>query len=223
MPTDHLSLSTAVALTPRRAGLSAGTDNTIEILVRVQAADAPSGDAADRAPQAIALVIDRSGSMDGRPLAEARRCAEHVVGSCGRRTPTFRFFRRSWPKSPRRHERSSITPSLEALVPGASFRRITRKLASISSIRTIILASNSPESSPNSARPLTMFRPPSAATSLALALRADSAATNALPSASSDSVVGIPGVRVLMTARDPPPWPTTHGVVSIGRCRSYRT
>ncbi len=80
MRTDHLSLSTAVALTPRRAGLSAGTDNTVEILVRVQAADAPSGDAADRAPQAIALVIDRSGSMEGRPLAEARRCAEYVVG-----------------------------------------------------------------------------------------------------------------------------------------------
>ncbi len=72
MPTDHLPLSTAVALTPRRAGLSAGTDNTIEILVRVQAADAPSGDAANRSPQAIALVIDRSGSMEGRPLAEAR-------------------------------------------------------------------------------------------------------------------------------------------------------
>lgn len=80
MPTDHLSLSTTVALKPRRAGLKVGTDNTIEILVRVQAADAPSGDAADRAPQAIALVIDRSGSMEGRPLAEARRCAEYVVG-----------------------------------------------------------------------------------------------------------------------------------------------
>ena len=80
MPTDHLSLSTTVALAPRRAGLSAGTDNTMEILVRVQAADAPGGDVADRAPQAIALVIDRSGSMEGRPLAEARRCAEYVVG-----------------------------------------------------------------------------------------------------------------------------------------------
>ena len=80
MPTDHLSLSTTVSLAPRRTGLSAGTDNTFEILVRVQAPDAPSGDTADRAPQAIALVIDRSGSMEGRPLAEARRCAEYVVG-----------------------------------------------------------------------------------------------------------------------------------------------
>jgi Mg-chelatase subunit ChlD len=80
MLADHLSLSTTVVLTPRRSGLSGGTDNTMEILVRVQAADAPGGDAADRAPQAIALVIDRSGSMEGRPLAEARRCAEYVVG-----------------------------------------------------------------------------------------------------------------------------------------------
>ena len=56
MPTDPLSLSTTAALAPRRTGLSAGTDNTMEILVRVQASDAPSGDATDRAPQAIALV-----------------------------------------------------------------------------------------------------------------------------------------------------------------------
>ena len=56
MPADHLSLSTTVVLAPRRSGLSGGTDNTMEILVRVQAADAPGGDVADRAPQAIALV-----------------------------------------------------------------------------------------------------------------------------------------------------------------------
>ena len=80
MHADHLSLSTTVALAPRRAGLSARTNNIVEILVRVQAADAPSGDTADRAPQALALVIDRSGSMEGRPLTEARRCAEYVVG-----------------------------------------------------------------------------------------------------------------------------------------------
>jgi Ca-activated chloride channel homolog len=76
----HLSLSTAVVLTPRRAGLVAGKDNTVEVLVRIQAPDAPSGHAAERPPQALALVIDRSGSMHGRPLAEARRCARYVVG-----------------------------------------------------------------------------------------------------------------------------------------------
>jgi Ca-activated chloride channel family protein len=76
----HLSLSTTVVLTPRRAGLVSGQESTVEVLVRVQAPDAPSGHGAERPPQALALVIDRSGSMTGRPLAEARRCAEYVVG-----------------------------------------------------------------------------------------------------------------------------------------------
>jgi len=77
---EHLSLSTQIVLTPRRAGLLAGQDNTVDVLVRIQAPDAPEGHVAVRPPQAIALVIDRSGSMQGRPLAEARRCAEYVVG-----------------------------------------------------------------------------------------------------------------------------------------------
>lgn len=74
------SLSTTVLLTPRRTGLRAGQNNTVDVLLRIQAPDLPPGDAAVRPPQALALVIDRSGSMAGRPLAEARRCAEFVVG-----------------------------------------------------------------------------------------------------------------------------------------------
>jgi Ca-activated chloride channel family protein len=76
----HLSLSSTVVLTPRRAGLCSGQDNTVEVLVRIQAPDAPAGSSAQRPPQALALVIDRSGSMAGRPLEEARRCAEYVLG-----------------------------------------------------------------------------------------------------------------------------------------------
>ena len=77
---EHLSLSSAIVLTPRRAGLCAGRDNVVEVLVRIQAPDAPAGHTAERPAEAIALVIDRSGSMAGRPLAEARRCAEYVIG-----------------------------------------------------------------------------------------------------------------------------------------------
>ena len=76
----HLSLSSTIVLAPRRAGLCAGKDNTAEILVRIQAPDAPEGHEAKRPPQAVALVIDRSGSMSGRPLDEAKRCAEYVLG-----------------------------------------------------------------------------------------------------------------------------------------------
>lgn len=36
---EHLSLSTAVTLTPRRSGLRANGDNTVEGLLRVQAPD----------------------------------------------------------------------------------------------------------------------------------------------------------------------------------------
>jgi Ca-activated chloride channel family protein len=78
--TEHLSLSSSVVLTPRRAGLCVAQDNTVDILVRIQAPDAPAGHDAHRPPQALALVIDRSGSMNGRPLEEAKRCAEYVLG-----------------------------------------------------------------------------------------------------------------------------------------------
>ena len=76
---EHLSLSSQVLLSPIRAGLLPSQDNTVDVLVRVQSPDAPAGGARLRPAQSIALVIDRSGSMHGRPLAEARRCAEFVV------------------------------------------------------------------------------------------------------------------------------------------------
>ena len=41
----HLSLASQTLLTARRNGLRAGQDNTIDVLVRVQAPDAPEADA----------------------------------------------------------------------------------------------------------------------------------------------------------------------------------
>ena len=64
-------------LTPRRAGLKLGVDNELDVLVQLQAPDAP--EELDRAPLNVAFVVDRSGSMRGRPLFEAKRCVEQMV------------------------------------------------------------------------------------------------------------------------------------------------
>ncbi len=100
------SLSSTIVLTPHRPGLCAGRDNTLDVLVRIQAPDAPQGHVALRPPQALALVIDRSGSMSGKPLHEAKRCAEYVLGKL-RPTDAVSLVKfdnrvhRLWPATPK--------------------------------------------------------------------------------------------------------------------------
>jgi Ca-activated chloride channel family protein len=69
----------SLILTPRRRALLDGHDNTLDVLVRIQAPEAPARLKPKRLPLHVALVIDRSGSMAGKPLQEARRCAAHVI------------------------------------------------------------------------------------------------------------------------------------------------
>ncbi len=69
----------SVIATPRRPALLAGFDNKVEVLVRIQAPATPPDAAEPRPPYALALVLDRSGSMAGAPMMEARRCAAYVA------------------------------------------------------------------------------------------------------------------------------------------------
>ena len=75
----HLSLNTRLVIAAHKAGVRAEADNLVDVLVRVQAPERPAGDTRRRPPYGIALVVDRSGSMSGRPIEEARRCSVFVV------------------------------------------------------------------------------------------------------------------------------------------------
>lgn len=63
---------------PERAALPSDAPATLRLLVRVQAPERGEGDP-PRDPLAIALVLDRSGSMSGQPLEEACACARTIV------------------------------------------------------------------------------------------------------------------------------------------------
>jgi Ca-activated chloride channel family protein len=65
-------------LVPHRAALLVGHDNTLDVLLRAKAPPAPET-RRGRSPLNLAIVVDRSSSMAGRPLAEAKRCAAMII------------------------------------------------------------------------------------------------------------------------------------------------
>jgi len=82
IPSEAANLSATVILSPIRAAYpQAG--GTLDVLVRVKApaqpAEGPFSPTARRVPLRLALVVDRSGSMDGAPLTEALRCVNHIA------------------------------------------------------------------------------------------------------------------------------------------------
>jgi Ca-activated chloride channel family protein len=68
-----------ILLTPLKSALTLEQDQSISVLIRVQAPDAAPVARKTRKPYHLAIVIDRSGSMSGEPLTEAVRCAKHVI------------------------------------------------------------------------------------------------------------------------------------------------
>jgi len=93
MPTTNESQPAfRLLLTCDRPAFAAGHDTTLRVLARIQAPEAPV-DASKRQPLHLALVLDRSGSMSGVPLQEAKRCARHMLDGLapGDRAAIFAF------------------------------------------------------------------------------------------------------------------------------------
>jgi Ca-activated chloride channel family protein len=68
-----------VLLSPVKSAVPA-EGGVIEVMVRVQAPDQPEASKTKITAKRLALVVDRSGSMDGQPLQEALRCVSHIAG-----------------------------------------------------------------------------------------------------------------------------------------------
>ena len=67
-----------ILLTPSKLAIPAA-GGVLEVMVRVQAPDQPGESQHKVTPKRLALVVDRSGSMDGQPLTEALKCVLHIA------------------------------------------------------------------------------------------------------------------------------------------------
>ncbi|MBU3740613.1 MAG: VWA domain-containing protein [Rhodoferax sp.] len=116
-PTPPLLFSPVIAAVPASGG-------TLDLIVRVQAPDQPADPGAHHRPappKRLALVVDRSGSMSGRPLSEALRCVEYIAS---RMTPADQLAVVLY---------DDQVQLLRALAPVTSLSEVTAALAGIES------------------------------------------------------------------------------------------
>ena len=67
-----------IKFTPEKNGILVDEGNTFDVLFRASSTENDSTKKTQRLPLNLSIVIDRSGSMQGQPLDEAKKCGHNI-------------------------------------------------------------------------------------------------------------------------------------------------